>query len=125
MVLTVLPPRPRGELFDNPVCNGLWAALMKLDVAMQWEFLLSRLPPEKVASASRADLSWTGDIAKLGKHRFDEFVGVLFEEDFSLRGAWVTGRERVVALAVPVDGKHRQAPRRPSVPGAGPRRCLG
>jgi hypothetical protein len=48
-----------------------------------------------------------GDIAKLGEHRFDEFVGVLFEEDFSLSGAWVTTWERVVALAVPVDGKHR------------------
>jgi hypothetical protein len=48
-----------------------------------------------------------GDMAKLGEHRFDEVVGVLFEEDFSLRGAWVTSYERVVELALPVDGKHR------------------
>jgi hypothetical protein len=48
-----------------------------------------------------------GDIGQLNEHRFDEFVGVLFEEDFTLRGAWVTTWERVCVLARPVEGKHR------------------
>lgn len=48
-----------------------------------------------------------GEFSELERQGFDEFVGVLFEDDFTVRSAHVAPYEFVVEQARPVLGKHR------------------
>lgn len=47
------------------------------------------------------------DIANLDDRRFESFVGVLFAEDFTVRGAWQMQWEILDELAKPSGRKHR------------------
>ena len=47
------------------------------------------------------------DFSNLRERRFDSFVGVLFAEDFSVRGAWQMQWDVLNALARPNGRKHR------------------
>lgn len=48
-----------------------------------------------------------GDFSKFRHRRFDEFVGVVFNEDFTVGSAWHMPWETVERLGRPVQEKHR------------------
>jgi hypothetical protein len=48
-----------------------------------------------------------GEFSEFEDRRFDDFVGVLFEADFTVRGAYVAPYEWVAERVKIVKGKHR------------------